>query len=47
MAVQAETLLPKDREAALVMVARKLALAAKMLSKPPSPPMSTMMGVHR
>ena len=43
MAVRAETLLPKDREAALAMAARRLALVAKTLNKLPSPLTSTTM----
>ena len=43
MVVRAETLLPKDREAALVVVARRLTLTMKMPSKLPSLLMSTMM----
>jgi len=43
MAVQAETLLPKDREATLAEVARKLVLDEKLPSRLPLPPTSTLM----
>jgi len=43
MAVQVEMLLPKDREVALDVVARRLALAARTPNKPPSLLTSTTM----